>query len=382
MDKMTKLIVAVIVALGAILGVKYYLGERSARQTADTVDTRIDAGASNIPDEMPEAMTAPPTEPETTPAETEETLTESADAESVSEEEPDDPDNEPDEAESDETDEADGEADDPEGEADDTESDPEAENDGTESEAADESAPETDSGDTDASDAESTEAAAADPSETAPAAAESESVPETTAAAVTAPAPAAPPVETPVDLSMIRGTLNGNVYTNTCFGIGSSMSADWLYLDRNMMDYMMGIEGDMIGQAGVFESVMASGAAYTDAYVLGPDRQHMVMYSLLDLNTVPGISSASAYIDAAYMSQAYKDSFASLGIAVDSIEKIQAEFAGALRDGIRIHGNQNGQNFTAQYMLICRDHYLMMVQFQSFGEDLNAAMAGCFYPLQ
>lgn len=205
--------------------------------------------------------------------------------------------------------------------------------------------------------------------------------PGPSAAAPTGAVETAPPEEeTPVSL----GRMEGGVYTNIYAGFGCELDSNWEFYTAEELQELPGNVQELLSDTEVGE-LLSDLTQISDMMAENVEQLASVNVLYAKLSAQDRLSyltlGEEGYLDAMLeQKDTLISSYAQMGIEVESMEKVETDFLGEKRWGLRTTGTQNDVPcYMLQFLDMGLGRYGVTITFVSYLEDTTQDVADLFY---
>ena len=179
------------------------------------------------------------------------------------------------------------------------------------------------------------------------------------------------------------GTIDGDTYENTFFGIGCKLDDDWTILDEEELAERSGLVFDTLEEGGMDDSArtaMENGSVVFDFFAQKLDNSAAVNVTVGNIGVLYGTSlTEEAYIDLAY--DEVIQSVEAIGYDNVTAEKTTVTFAGTDHAAMNVYGEYSGVPVYQVQIALRKGLYVGTVTLSSGGEDTTSDLAALFYAL-
>lgn len=182
---------------------------------------------------------------------------------------------------------------------------------------------------------------------------------------------------TTTDLSAILGTVNGNTYENSFFGIGCKLDDAWKFKSEEEIKALNHITKDMVGEEykeifddlSFIQNLMASNENQVDSIIMTTERLEDA-YSSISEETyaVTALSSIEGGIE-------------SMGLTVLDSKVYTASFLGEEHAMLDISCEANGMKLYQRGILMKKQGYIVCITLTKCDDNFDE-WADCFYTLE
>lgn len=178
------------------------------------------------------------------------------------------------------------------------------------------------------------------------------------------------------------GSVTGNVYENTYFGIGCSLDENWVYADEDELADMIGMSVEMFDDEEIGEQILKADMFY-DMFASADNGAVNIVISVENLGALYGMAlDEESYIDAALVS--LEDVMASANVTVKDFEKTTLTFAGKDHVAVRMYSVNENYNNDVYQLLVCikQGSYIALITMSSSAYDVTESMTDLFYKVE
>lgn len=168
------------------------------------------------------------------------------------------------------------------------------------------------------------------------------------------------------------GTISGNTYTNTFFGMGCTLDSTWTVADQAQMMEIFGVAEDLLSDA----ALDSDGMAYS-FYAAKEDGLTTLNIVLENLGMVYGmLLDEQGYVETAV--KQLPATFEALGMTNVSTEITTLSFAGGNHAAIKLSGDLYGITFYETLVCVKQGSYIAVVTAASYYEDTTGDILALF----
>lgn len=182
------------------------------------------------------------------------------------------------------------------------------------------------------------------------------------------------------DVELKIGFINGGRYESEFLGIGCELDENWTYATQEEMAEIMGITTEAFADTDYAEAIKDAEMFY-DMYAAKADGTCSINILLQNMGLLYGtVITEEQYIDLS--TQNLKDQMESAGLANVEWEKVDVEFAGENRPGLKISSEVNGVAYYCTQVYIKSGSYMAVITLASYLEDTTESMLDYFFAVE
>lgn len=179
------------------------------------------------------------------------------------------------------------------------------------------------------------------------------------------------------------GTIDGDTYENTFFGIGCKLDDSWTILDEEELAERSGLVFDTLEEGGMDDSArtaMENGSLVFDFLAQKLDNSAAINVTVGNIGVLYGAAlTEEAYIDAS--KDQMIQSVETVGYENVTAEKTTVTFAGADHAALNVYGEYSGVPVYQTLIVLRSGVYVGAVALSCGGEDVTSDLAALFYAL-
>lgn len=180
------------------------------------------------------------------------------------------------------------------------------------------------------------------------------------------------------------GTIDGDTYENTFFGIGCKLDDEWTILDEEELAERSGLVFDTLEKGGMDDSArkaMENGSLVFDFFAQKLDNSAAINVAVGNIGVLYGTAlTEEAYIDIS-KDQMIK-SVETVGYENVTAEKATVTLAGADHAALNVYGEYEGIPVYQTLVALRKGVYVGAVALSCGGEDITGDLAALFYALE
>lgn len=176
------------------------------------------------------------------------------------------------------------------------------------------------------------------------------------------------------------GVINGGRYESSFLGIGCELDENWTYASREQMIELLGTTSDMFNDT-EYEDAIKDAEMFYDMYAAVADGTASINVLVQNLGLIYGtVLSVEQYVDLS--TQSLSEQLEAAGFSDVKWEKVELDFAGETRPGLKISSQVQGIPYYCTQSYIKAGNHIAVVSFAAYFEDSTEAMLDYFFPVE
>lgn len=180
------------------------------------------------------------------------------------------------------------------------------------------------------------------------------------------------------------GTVDGDTYENTFFGVGCKLDDDWTIFNEEELAERSGLVFDTLEEGGMDNSArkaMESGSLVFDFFAQRLDNSAAINVTVGNIGVLYGTAmTEEAYIDAS--EEQMIKSVETVGYENVTAEKATVKLAGQDHAALNVYGEYAGVPVYQTLIVLRKGVYVGAVALSCGGEDITSDLASLFYALE
>lgn len=187
--------------------------------------------------------------------------------------------------------------------------------------------------------------------------------------------------EAPIeDVEVKLGLVEGGRYESEFLGIGCELDENWTYASIEEMAQIMGMTTEVFAETDYAESIKSAEMFY-DMYAARTDGLGSINILLQNMGLLYGaVISEEQYVDLS--TESLSSQLESAGFANVEWERVELDFAGESRPGLKISSEIEGVPYYCTQVYIKSGSHIAVITLATYFEDTTESMADYFFAVE